>query len=99
MNRPELRTRFGSLTDEVANRFLKRLRVVGKKLRRVPRVFTYTGDVDDVPAMTAFLMLVASMIQGHIMVCIVEIVVGAFALPGRRYSADSEVVVIQGRVE
>lgn len=47
LNRPELRRHFPSLTDEVVNSFLVRLRETAQFIRSVPAKFSYPRDVDD----------------------------------------------------
>jgi putative PIN family toxin of toxin-antitoxin system len=47
LNRPELRNHFLSLTDEVVNSFLAKLRESARFLRFVPKKFNYPRDVDD----------------------------------------------------
>jgi len=47
--RPEIRTHFPSLTDEVIEAFLLRLRKSAQILRHVPKRFSYSRDPDDVP--------------------------------------------------
>jgi putative PIN family toxin of toxin-antitoxin system len=47
LNRPELREHFLSLTDEVVNSFLARLRETARFVRVVPKKFSYPRDVDD----------------------------------------------------
>lgn len=47
--RPEIRTHFQALTDEVIEAFLLRLRKNAQLLRHVPKRFSYSRDPDDVP--------------------------------------------------
>lgn len=49
LNRPEIRTHFQSLTDEIVEAFLLRLRKCSQVIRRVPKKFTYSRDPDDEP--------------------------------------------------
>ncbi|MCI0485207.1 MAG: putative toxin-antitoxin system toxin component, PIN family [Blastocatellia bacterium] len=49
MNRPEVRARFRTLTDERVGAFLAGVRQVGNLVRRVPKTFTYPRDVNDEP--------------------------------------------------
>jgi putative PIN family toxin of toxin-antitoxin system len=49
LNRPELQTRFITLTNERVDAFMERLQAVTKRLHRVPRAFSYPRDVDDEP--------------------------------------------------
>lgn len=47
LNRPELRGHFLSLTDEVVNSFIARLRKTAHLIRSVPKKFSYPRDIDD----------------------------------------------------
>lgn len=47
--RPEIKTYFQALTDEVIEAFLLRLRKNAQMLHRVPKQFSYSRDPDDEP--------------------------------------------------
>ncbi|NOT60260.1 MAG: putative toxin-antitoxin system toxin component, PIN family [Acidobacteria bacterium] len=47
LNRPGLRKFFPTLTDEVVQAFLIRLRETARFVRKVPKRFSYARDVDD----------------------------------------------------
>ena len=49
LNRPEVRTHFPDLSDEIAGAFLKRLRNLSDFVSKVPRTFRYSRDEDDEP--------------------------------------------------
>lgn len=49
LNRPEIRAHFQSLTDEIVEAFLLRLRRNSVLVRRVPKKFNYSRDPDDEP--------------------------------------------------
>ena len=49
LNRPEIRNYFKTLTDEIVEAFLLRLRRKSKIIRRVPKKFNYSRDPDDEP--------------------------------------------------
>jgi hypothetical protein len=49
LNRPEVRTHFQTLTDEIVEAFLLKLRKSAKIIRRVPKQFKYSRDPDDEP--------------------------------------------------
>lgn len=49
LNRPEIRNHFKSLTDEIVEAFLVRLRRNSQIIRRVPKKFRYSRDPDDEP--------------------------------------------------
>lgn len=49
LNRPEIRKRFPSLTDEVVEAFLLRLRRSSQIIHRVSKKFSYPRDPDDEP--------------------------------------------------
>lgn len=47
LNRPEIRSHFKTLTDEIVEAFLIRLRKHSQIIRRVPKKFSYSRDPDD----------------------------------------------------
>lgn len=47
LNRPEIRKHFQTLTDEIVEAFLLRLRRNSQIIRRVPKKFSYSRDPDD----------------------------------------------------
>jgi putative PIN family toxin of toxin-antitoxin system len=49
LNRPKIRQAFDTLTDELVNSFLERLREVGEFVRSVPKKFIYPRDKNDEP--------------------------------------------------
>lgn len=49
LNRPEIRKHFQTLTDELVNAFLLRLRKNSQVFRKVPKKFSYLRDPDDEP--------------------------------------------------
>lgn len=49
LNRPEIRKHFQTLTDEIVEAFLLRLRNSARIVRRVPKKFNYSRDPDDEP--------------------------------------------------
>lgn len=49
LNRPEIRNHFQTLTDEIIEAFLLRLRKTARIVRQVPKKFTYSRDPDDEP--------------------------------------------------
>ncbi len=49
LHRPEIRTHFQSLTDELIGAFLLRVRKGAQMVRRVPKKFSYARDPDDEP--------------------------------------------------
>jgi len=49
LNRPEIRNHFQTLTDEIVEAFLVRLRRNSQMIRRVPKKFSYSRDPDDEP--------------------------------------------------
>lgn len=49
LNRPEIRRHFQTLTDEIVEAFLVRLRRHSQIVRRVPKNFSYSRDPDDEP--------------------------------------------------
>ena len=49
LSRPEIRTHFPPLTDEVIGAFLLRLRNIAQSMRHVPKKFSYSRDPDDEP--------------------------------------------------
>ena len=49
LNRPEIRNYFKTLTDEIVEAFLLRLRRNSRIIRRVPKRFSYSRDPDDEP--------------------------------------------------
>ncbi len=49
LNRPEIRNHFRTLTDEIVEAFLFRLRNTSQFIRRVPKKFSYSRDPDDEP--------------------------------------------------
>lgn len=49
LNRPEIRNHFQTLTDEIVEAFLLRLRRNSQIIRRVPKKFSYSRDPDDEP--------------------------------------------------
>ena len=49
LNRPEIRNYFKTLSDEIVEAFLLRLRRNSQIIRRVPKKFSYSRDPDDEP--------------------------------------------------
>ncbi len=49
LSRPEIRNHFQTLTDEIVEAFLVRLRRTSQMIRRVPKEFSYSRDPDDEP--------------------------------------------------
>jgi putative PIN family toxin of toxin-antitoxin system len=49
LNRPEIRTHFPDLSDEIVGAFLKRLQKLSMLVRLVPKEFSYPRDEDDEP--------------------------------------------------
>ncbi|GAC1395918.1 MAG: hypothetical protein NVSMB56_10290 [Pyrinomonadaceae bacterium] len=49
LNRPEIRKHFQTLTDEIVEAFLVRLRKIAQLIRRVPKKFNYSRDPNDEP--------------------------------------------------
>ncbi len=49
LNRPEIRNHFRTLTDEIVEAFLLRLRRNSQIISRVPKNFSYSRDPDDEP--------------------------------------------------
>jgi putative PIN family toxin of toxin-antitoxin system len=49
LNRPEIRTHFPDLSDEIVGAFLKRLQKFSVLVRPVPKKFSYSRDEDDEP--------------------------------------------------
>jgi putative PIN family toxin of toxin-antitoxin system len=49
LNRPEIRTHFPDLSDEIVGAFLKRLQKFSVLVRPVPKKFSYPRDEDDEP--------------------------------------------------
>ena len=49
LNRPEIRKHFQTLTDEIVEAFLLRLRKTSQMIRKVPKKFSYPRDSDDEP--------------------------------------------------
>jgi uncharacterized protein len=49
LNRPEIRTRFPDLSDEIVGAFLKRLQKLSMLVRPIPKKFSYPRDEDDEP--------------------------------------------------
>lgn len=49
LNRPEIRNYFQSLTDEIVEAFLLRLRKNSEIILQVPKKFSYSRDPDDEP--------------------------------------------------
>ena len=49
LNRPEIRKHFQTLTDEIIEAFLLKLRSNSQIIRRVPKKFSYPRDPDDEP--------------------------------------------------
>lgn len=49
LNRPEIRAHFQSLTDEIVEAFLLRLRKNSEIIRQIPKRFSYSRDPDDEP--------------------------------------------------
>lgn len=49
LNRPEIRTHFPDLSDEIVGAFLKRLQKLSVLVRLVPKEFSYPRDEDDEP--------------------------------------------------
>jgi putative PIN family toxin of toxin-antitoxin system len=49
LNRLEIRNHFKSLTDEIVEAFLVRLRRYSQIIRQVPKKFSYSRDPDDEP--------------------------------------------------
>ncbi|MBA2495156.1 MAG: putative toxin-antitoxin system toxin component, PIN family [Acidobacteria bacterium] len=49
LNRPEIRNHFKTLTDEIVEAFLLRLRRNSEIIRRVPKIFNFSRDPDDEP--------------------------------------------------
>jgi putative PIN family toxin of toxin-antitoxin system len=49
LNRPEIRSHFLTLNDEIVEAFLLRLRKNSQIIRRIPRKFNYSRDPDDEP--------------------------------------------------
>lgn len=49
LNRPEIRTHFPDLSDEIVGAFLKRLQKVSALIQLVPKKFSYARDEDDEP--------------------------------------------------
>ncbi len=49
LNRPEIRTHFPDLSDEIVGAFLKRLQNLSEFVRLVPEAFEYQRDKDDEP--------------------------------------------------
>ena len=47
LNRPEIRNHFLTLTDEIVEAFLLRLRKLSRIIRQVPKKFNYLRDPDD----------------------------------------------------
>ena len=47
LNRPEIRNHFRTLTDEIVEAFLLRLRKLSRIIRQVPKKFNYLRDPDD----------------------------------------------------
>ncbi len=47
LNRPEIRNHFRTLTDEIVEAFLLRLRKNSRIIRQVPKTFSYSRDPDD----------------------------------------------------
>lgn len=49
LNRPEVRNHFQTLTEEIVDAFLLRLRKTSQIIRQVPQKFSYSRDPDDEP--------------------------------------------------
>ena len=49
LNRPEIRSHFPDLSDEIVGAFLKRLQHLSVLVRLVPKEFSYPRDEDDEP--------------------------------------------------
>lgn len=49
LNRPEIRNHFQTLTDEIVEAFLLKLRKTAQVVRQVPQKFNYSRDPDDGP--------------------------------------------------
>lgn len=49
LNRPEIRSHFPDLSDEIVGAFLKRLQKLSALVRSVPKKFSYPRDEDDEP--------------------------------------------------
>ena len=49
LNRPEIRTHFQDLSDEIVGAFLKRLQKLSVLVHPVPKKFSYPRDEDDEP--------------------------------------------------
>ncbi len=49
LNRPEIRSYFKTLTDEIVEAFLLKLRRNSKIIRLIPKKFSYSRDPDDEP--------------------------------------------------
>jgi putative PIN family toxin of toxin-antitoxin system len=49
LDRPEVRSRFPDLSDDIVGAFLKRLRTVANLVRHVPEQFSYSRDQNDEP--------------------------------------------------
>jgi putative PIN family toxin of toxin-antitoxin system len=49
LNRPEIRSHFPDLSDEIVGAFLKRLQNLSVLIRPVPKKFSYPRDEDDEP--------------------------------------------------
>lgn len=49
LNRPEIRNRFQTLTDEIVESFLLKLRKTARIVHPIPQKFSYSRDPDDEP--------------------------------------------------
>ena len=49
LHRPEIRSRFPELTDEIVEEFLDQLRSTAETIKHIPKRFSYQRDVDDEP--------------------------------------------------
>ncbi len=47
LNRPEIRSHFQTLTDEIVEAFLLKLQKISEIIRSVPKEFSYSRDPDD----------------------------------------------------
>jgi putative PIN family toxin of toxin-antitoxin system len=62
LNRPEIRTHFPDLSDEIVGAFLKRLQNLSELVRSIPKKFSYPRDEDDEPYINLAVAAVADFI-------------------------------------
>lgn len=69
LNRPEIRNHFQTLTDEIVEAFLLKLRRNSQLIHQVPKKFSYSRDPDDEPYINLAIEARTDLLSAAIMIC------------------------------